>query len=143
MCVIIDVNRYHELFLTSQYEYTLSTLYDSNGPKICYGGEKYLLELGEKRIKSIEEFSKLNKILRLNDQQVDLMQNRLEKQLIHTDFDDPHIMAMCKLTGCRLIITNDVRMKTPIDFFFTNKKKPKLIKSDKNSNLLYNSNYRI
>lgn len=143
MCVIIDTNRFHELFHTDLYKYTLSTLYLKNGPMVCYGGSDYIKEIGEIKLKIIEQFSIINKTKKLNDNEVNQIQKKLESNFSHKDFDDPHIMAMCKASGCRLIISNDVRMKTPINYFFAAKRRPKLIRSDRNSNLIYDSNYRI
>jgi hypothetical protein len=143
MGVIIDVNRFHELFSSDIYLKTLASLYNPLGPRICYGGKKYLEEIGEKNLKIIEEFSKINKTYKLNEKTINDKQSELETLFENPDFDDPHILAMCMICGCRLIISNDIRMKTPICHFFSEKKQPKLIRSDQNFDLLFNPLYRM
>lgn len=143
MCVVIDVNRFHELFYGNSYTKVVNSLSKSNGPYICYGGSKYRNELSGSQLKIIEQYSIINKTIIIDDNEVDELANKLIDQYEHKDFDDPHIIALCILKKCRLVISNDMRMKTPIEYFFKTRERPRLIKSDKQFDLIYNRNYRI
>lgn len=143
MALIIDTNRFNEFFEQPLYEKIRETLTKPTGPKLLIGGKTYRKELGEKRMKILEEYGNINKLITLSDDKVNTLENVLNDSYTHKDFDDPHIMAICKISGCRLIITNDIRMKTPIEHFFITKHRPKLITSDSNIDLIYDSRYRI
>ena len=75
------------------------------------GGTKYLGEVAKlKRLLTlINKMKRSSMIRRLDDQEVDMNQSRVEQLITHPDFDDPHLPAMAIVGNCHLICSDDER----------------------------------
>lgn len=49
------------------------------------------------------------------DKRVDEEQSRIAENEQNSDFDDPHLIAILNITGCKLIVTKDRRFINPKD----------------------------
>jgi len=62
----------------------------------------------------ISELGRRRKTCLLDDQKVDTIMEKLETQITHRNFDDPHILAMCIVSKTKVVCTGDDRSH---DFF--------------------------
>lgn len=145
MCVVIDTNTFGSVFnrTSSEHEEFAPVLnWITNGKgKIVYGGTKYREELRNtvKYLKIFGQFAKKRKVVLIDDNAVDQYQTTLESIESHRDFDDPHLVAICYVSKCRIICTNDKRaipFLTRKKFYPNNSPRPKLYTKKRNSNLL-------
>jgi len=143
MGIIIDTCVYSDFFRKEEFSIALRSIKNPNGPSIVYGGSKYIEEINEKRLLILSEFQKINKVIKLNSSEVDEVEEKCKLEFKHKDHDDPHIIAMCLITGCRIIATKDVRMNTPLTYFFKSKNKPILYHDDSQADKLFNRKYRL
>ena len=145
MCIVIDTNTFNHVFdetspKHAEFKAVLDWILNGKG-KIVYGGSKYLGELKEsnKYLKLFGQFNRIRKVVRVNDSEIDNYQKTLEKIENHKDFDDPHLVAICYISKCKLICTCDSRAMPFLnrkDFYPGNSPRPKLYTKAKNSNLL-------
>lgn len=145
MCIIIDTNTFKSVFDTTSSDHAefapvLDWILNGKG-KIVYGGTKYKDELKEahKFLKIFGQFNRSRKVVSIDDDTVDAYQSILEAKEKHKDFDDPHIVAICYISKCRLICTGDKRsfpFMARKDFYPNNSPRPKLYTKSKNADLL-------
>ena len=89
------------------------------------------------------ELEKKNKIYRVNDNSVDDDVINLKKLEPSTDFDDPHLVALIRLSHAKIICVNDPRSHKFLkrnDFYEKPSLRPKLYTGSRNKRLLNNSN---
>jgi hypothetical protein len=114
MCIIVDKNTFSGVFdpesTDSQFKPVHNWIFHGNG-KIVYGGKKYREELSQavKYLKIVTELSRKRKTNEISDSEVDSMQEKIEELIPHSDFDDPHLIAIVIVSGCRLICSKDSR----------------------------------
>jgi hypothetical protein len=115
MCIVIDANTFAAVFSDScqeheEFEPVLTWIIYGKG-KIIYGGSKYEQELRHcrKYLGIFSELRKVGKVVVLNSTKVDYIQQQVEGIISHSNFDDPHIVAIVIVSGCRLICSNDGR----------------------------------
>ena len=113
MCIVIDANTFSSLFKTNSSDHNdfhpvLEWICKGNG-KIVYGGSKYNEELRstKKYNKLFRLFDAQRKVVKINDQEVDNEQARLENLIDHRDFDDPHIIAIIIVSRCKIVCSKD------------------------------------
>lgn len=145
MCIIIDTNTFNSVFdVTSpehvQFAPVLEWIINGKG-KIVYGGTKYKEELKQasKYLKIFGQFHRSRKVVTIDDASIDAYQKILEEKEKDKDFDDPHLVAICYISKCRIICTGDKRsfpFMARKDFYPNNSPRPKLYTKNKNADLL-------
>jgi hypothetical protein len=149
MCVVIDTNNISRVFDPSNAEHAdfapvFQWIVEGNG-KVVVGGSKFDQELlyHKKFIPFLGQLSRMNKVLRIPTKSVDDLEAEIiRKTEPHQDFDDPHIVSLLALSGCKIICSSDVRgypyfTNSP---FYHKKHKPKIYSSSRNSDLLIDRN---
>lgn len=145
MCIVVDPPLFIPMFKTSDPEHTnfspvLSWVKSGRG-KFVMGGTKYSDEL--KKVKSIltvlTELEKRGKIIRADDKKVDEAVQVVKKIKPTADFDDPHLVAIVRVTLCKLICVRDPRshrfLRDPLLYSQTTHR-PSLYTRPKNQSLL-------
>ena len=148
MCVVIDINRLASVFnlgSADHADFAPLRKWVISGPGfMVFGGTKYLEELGEryKRLFVEHNKSRYGSFIVLRISLVDQKHRELCNSFPDLfDFGDPHddshIIAICKVSGTRIVCTNDKKCKEAIKSksIFT-KNRPRLYSSDKNADLL-------
>jgi hypothetical protein len=115
MCIVIDPPVFISLFKTDDKEHEkFKPVLDwvINGPgKFVTGGSKYKEELG--KISSIlsilAELKKKGKMVSVDDLKVNSDVEQIKALEPSKDFDDPHLVALIRLTSCKLVCTRDFR----------------------------------
>lgn len=145
MCIIIDTNTFRSVFDKSCKEHDdFYPVYDwilNKKGKIVYGGTKYKseLRLAYRFLRVFGQFSRMRKVVVLDDKPIDAYQEILEGLENHRDFDDPHLVAISYISKCRLICTNEKRALPFLarkDFYPNNSPRPKIYSKKTNANLL-------
>lgn len=147
MCIVIDICTLAPVFDSKcekhpDYKPVLDWVLYGNG-KIIFGGEQYKRELPPKYRKLFNEFTKASKAIEVNETQVNEKHKELMTKIEHRDFDDPHIVAIIIVSGCRLICSDDDRafpffkMKSLYPNHFT---RPKIYSGISNKDLLCDNN---
>ncbi len=115
MCIVIDTNTFASVFDKSskhhdEFKPVLDWIVYGKG-KIVYGGKKYKQELRQARkyLSLFLELDKAKKIVTVGDDRVDEQQRDVQAVVEHRDFDDPHLIAIIIVSGCRLICSSDSR----------------------------------
>ena len=147
MCIVIDTCTFASVFDSSSDKHSnfvpvLNWVRNGKG-KIVYGGTKYKreLKLANKYFKILVEFKKTNKIVEIDDEQVDLEQQVLEDLLSHRDFDDAHLVSIIIVSGCKLICSEDKRAFPFLqnkDLYPKNINTPKIYSGRKSNRALLN-----
>ena len=113
--------------------------------KFIIGGTTYKNELS--RLNSIlgilTEFARLGKIVRMEDKAVDLAVLDVQKIESSPNFDDPHLVALVRVSGCRLICVHDPRSHKYLRdgrFYNSLRNRPSLYTRPKNQHLLCSNN---
>ena len=114
MCIVIDTCTFASVFDPNSRKHNdfrpvRRWIVSGNG-KVVYGGTKYKQELRKtsKYLRIIAELSKASRVVAIPDESVDAKQREIEKAFNHRDFDDPHIVAIVIVSGCRLILQRKV-----------------------------------
>lgn len=108
MCLIVDANVAHRVLSPGDAEYGLlfNELYSAKSKlRIVYGG-KVLSELvtpGRRR--QFLELDRSGKARKYQDDVVDKEQKSIEKLSLKSD--DPHVLALARVSGARLLSTED------------------------------------
>ncbi|MFD2597959.1 hypothetical protein ACFSQ3_03260 [Sphingobacterium corticis] len=146
MCLIVDANCLSAVFDIdaanhSDFAPVFEWIFNGKG-KVVYGGTRYLGELN-KYLKIYSELRKAGKAIYVDCDIVDAEETTISKKLKHGDFDDQHLVALLKLSGCKIICSLDRRaypfFKNKL-FFPRSSEKPKIYSSHINSDLLVEKN---
>ena len=115
MCLVIDMNTIPTVFNPSlqnhdKFKPVLDWLIHGKGKMVC-GGTKYWKEfkLINKYIRFFNQLNKAGKVVKIDDNAVDQKMNELVGLCNDDDFDDPHIVALLIVSGCKVISSEDVR----------------------------------
>ena len=113
MCAVVDPPVFVSVFKSTDahhevFRHVLTWVERGNG-KLVMGGTQFRQELTAVRsvLRPLAELERRNKIVRCNEEVVDAqvaIVRGLEKSKA---FDDPHLVALVRLTGCRVICTKD------------------------------------
>lgn len=146
MCIVIDVNVIPCVFDTEnkehcQYKPVFNWVIEGKG-KLVIGGTTFLEELEKlsKYLKLLQLLNTAKKVVYVNNDLIDKERDRIRNQVTDADFDDPHLIGLLKVSKCKLICTNDHRMKKYIPIFFSNRERPRLYTKAKNCKLLCDNN---
>ena len=115
MAILIDVNVIPTVFCTkslkhAEFEPVLKWILEGKGLMV-YGGSKYKEELGKlgKYLKIIRSLKSFKKAIEIDALEVDRYQKIVEDKEDNLDFDDPHLIAICAVSKCRIICSEDLR----------------------------------
>lgn len=145
MSIVVDPPAFVPMFKSSDSEYLkFSPVRDwvTKGPgKFVMGGTQYKTELlAVKSILSLlNELEKRGKIIRQSDSDVDADVLRVKAIEPAKDFDDPHIVALIRVSGCKLICIRDPRAHKFLRasyLYDSPRDRPKLYTREKNVGLL-------
>ena len=116
MCVIVDTNTFSPVFNVKdqkhpEFKPVMDWILHGKGILVV-GGTKYMAELKKsshylRLILMIKKFT--NKVLHVDDKEVDAQQKTIEKSIQNRDFDDPHLPALVIVSRCQLICSCDDR----------------------------------
>ena len=114
MCVVLDINILSAVFskqnaLHADFEPVGKWIISGKG-KIVFGGTKYRDELRKARwmLGLLVELGKMRKIVMLDDSMVDAAERAARLIEGAADFDDPHLVAIFRVSGCRLLCSHDI-----------------------------------
>jgi hypothetical protein len=149
MCIVVDScalsavfndqNAQHNEFAPVQHWIT------RGDGMVVYGGTRYLRELAtaERYLKLFGELRRARKALLIDKVAVDRDEAEVRDLERNASFDDPHIIAIVRASGCRLVCTTDTKA---MPFFKQRRlygakvKKPKIYSGLKQKNLLRTNN---
>lgn len=149
MCIIIDTNTFSKVFESfnkhhSEFKPVLHWVCVGKG-KVVYGGSKYKGELrkAKKYLRLFTLLQSANKLVEISDEEIDREQTRIEQLVTDPDFDDPHLIAIVIVSGCKLICSEDSRA----DKYIKNKAlypkhfdRPRIYRQSSHSDLLCDQN---
>ncbi|WP_287740311.1 hypothetical protein [Diaphorobacter sp.] len=145
MAVVVDPPLFISLFKESDPKHERFVRIKDwvvNGPaKFVYGGTTYKSELAKVGsvlavLKVLEQKGKIHK---LSDVSVDLDEFDVKNIEPKADFDDPHLVAIIRVSGVRIVCVDDPRSHKYLKsakFYQSSKSRPKLFTNEKNINLL-------
>lgn len=145
MCFVLDTNVFGAMFDPSNLNHSnfqpaLDWVVNGKG-KMVYGGTKYKTEMraARKYIRFFAALQRAGKIVLLCDADVDKYEIEAAHVESDKDFDDPHLIAIVIVSGCKIICTNDKRAIPYLkksEFYKGKAKKPKIYQSIRNISLL-------
>ena len=148
MCMVIDANVFCSFFRTdapdhSEFAPALKWVTKGQG-FLVYGGTKYKQELtcAPKYFQLFIELKNKNRVKEINCALVDQHQ-RCVASLAENSCDDPHIIAIFRVSGCRIFCSNDKRSFEHIKnkkLYLKGQKIPLIYRKRKNMNLLCGNN---
>ncbi|KJU82822.1 hypothetical protein MBAV_004985 [Candidatus Magnetobacterium bavaricum] len=113
MCVVIDTNTFSSVFNRNSsdhhnYKPVLDWILKGKGV-IVYGGKKYKDELKEasKYLEIFIEFKSKRKALEVPAEDVDKHENYVNKFVKNPSFNDAHLVAIIRVSRCKIICTED------------------------------------
>jgi hypothetical protein len=150
MCIVIDSCTISIVFNPNSAEHkeflpVLEWVTTGCG-KMIYGGRKYKDELSKlgKYIGIISQLKRAGKIIEVSESQVNDVEKQVSKLVSDKDFDDPHIVAIVIVSGCKVVCTTDTRsikyLKNSV-FYRAPIKKPKIYTGLRNKKLLTSKYY--
>jgi hypothetical protein len=145
MCIIADPPTFIAIFKSTDLDHAkfaaVRDWVDKGAGKFVMGGAKYKMEL--LAVKSVlpllTELERKGKIIRHDSEKVDADVVVVKTIEPTTDFDDPHLVALVRLTGCRLICLRDPRAHRflrDIKFYQSSSNRPSLYTQKTHSKLL-------
>ncbi|MFD2938378.1 hypothetical protein [Spirosoma flavum] len=147
MCIIIDTNTLSSVFKNDDaqhhvFEPVKRWIMEGKG-KVVYGGSKYISELGPNYVRLFSLLRGAGKAVFVPNDIVDSDMNVVSAQITHDNFDDQHIVALLRVSGCKLICSSDRRAYPFFRhnlFFNPARNKPKIYSSLGNTSLLVDRN---
>ena len=145
MCIVIDACTFSRVFAPDDVDFSPVRRWVASGKgKIVMGGTKYACELSKLRkyIPVIAELSRQGRVITLENSDVDAAEKEVKKIEPSAEFDDPHIVAIIKVSGCKLVCTLDARSDKYLTDrrFYEAAKRPSIYRSVTHGHLLRNSN---
>lgn len=147
MCLIVDVNAFSCVFDKenkdhNKFEPIFEWIIHGKG-KIIIGGAKYNKELRalSKYLRFLAAMNRAGKVVRLKDNCVDAEEARVRGLEADPDFDDPHLIAMVLVSGCRIVCTKDrraIRFLKDRKFYSSVSLRPKVYQDKRQNGLIGN-----
>lgn len=115
MCLVLDINSFHCVFnKESDSHEQFKPVYDwiiNGSGKLVFGGTKYEEEISKlaKYRRLLAQLNKLRKIVRVSDEKVDQRELAIKQSCPDPDFDDPHLVALLSVSGCKIFCSEDER----------------------------------
>ena len=156
MCIVIDANSLSSVFDPKNADHAnFKPVFDwiirGNG-KIIFGGTKYFKELKKVRkvLKIFNELKKKGKIVVLDTNLVDVKTKEVDVRIMEIPqqnkdkkLDDPHLVAIVVISGCKLVCTLDlgaIVLLKILNFYPKGISPPKIYTGRRNENLLCDQN---
>jgi predicted nucleic acid-binding protein len=149
MCVIVDPPLFIAIFKATDIRHSevapILQWVLKGGGKFVIGGTMYRRELDavSSVLRTLAELEKLRKVVRKDNALVDLEVARVKAIEPSVDFDDPHLVALASVSGCRVVCILDNRahrfLRKP-SLYPSLSLRPKLYTRSKNSNLICSAN---
>lgn len=149
MCIVLDTNVIRAVFNKSDAKHQLYAcihkwLFNGSG-KMVYGGTTYRREVMgmSEVIGALLELNRQRKAVKINDAAVDDFESTFKTMESSADFDDPHLIAIFRVSRCRLLCSEDhaagkyVRQKR---FYLPGHPTPKIYKKPSHRSLLCAAN---
>ena len=141
MCIVIGMNTIPKVsdkknLFHTEFEPVYNWILNDIG-KFVIGGTTYYGELSKMStyLRFVNILRDKKKVIKVQDNLVDNEENKIIEFLNDKKCDDPHILALLKVSKCQLLCSNDDRMFPYIRKVYT-KNRPKIYYSSKNINLL-------
>lgn len=143
MCIVIDTNVLPSVFKVdstnhAQFKPVKDWIIKGKG-KVVFGGSKYLAEIKEKYLVLFSELKKAGKAIYIPNDIVDKQEEIVNAMIVHPDFDDPHLVALLRVSKCKLICSLDKRAFPYFrhsQFFRLAADRPRIYSSITNASLL-------
>lgn len=148
MCIVVDTNAFKKVFNPQNEEHdnfrpVFEWILHGKG-KLIMGGARYKEEVltnMSSNIQLVRELGRLRKICSLEDEKVDAKMDELKTKIRHRNFDDPHVLAMCIVSRCRVVCSEDKRsfeFLTDRKLYPKKQKRPSIYSGKHNADLLTN-----
>lgn len=140
MCIIVDINTLSSVFsptAADHEQFKVIYKYITTGvAKMTIGGTKFESELAatKKFLKIINIMKSSNRVVRADDRRVDKLFEEIEREFPDAPgFNDKHIVALCFVSGAKVVCTNDRVLKCYLkdgnQFYSRGKTIPKIFNS--------------
>ena len=112
MCVVIDINVINAVFSEqnakhSEFRAVKQWILKGKG-KLVFGGSTYKRELKDEAVLSmIAELERSRKTVHVDDNKVDQWESRFKAMIPRADFDDPHLVAIFRVSRCLVFCSED------------------------------------
>jgi hypothetical protein len=150
MCIIIDANTLSTVFDSTNKEHNkfrpVLEWIVSNKGKMVYGGSHYKKELSKLTtyLRFIRQLKDAGKIFEPDQTQVDSMYEIIKQKSSSKQFNDPQIMAIISVCGCKLLCSGDKKSFKYVkdkELYLNGQKPPSIFSGNKsNIKLLRDSN---
>ncbi|OJU75640.1 MAG: hypothetical protein BGO09_06515 [Bacteroidetes bacterium 47-18] len=143
MCIVVDTNVLSSVFVSSsanhsEFKPVKDWIIEGKG-KVVFGGTKYLDEIKKKYLSLFTQLKKAGKAISVSSNLVDAEQATVAAMITHPDFDDPHLVGLLRVSGCKLVCSLDSRAYPFFRhnlFFSPAAKRPKIYSGLSNATLL-------
>ncbi|MFN9109065.1 MAG: hypothetical protein ACK5XN_03160 [Bacteroidota bacterium] len=113
MCIIVDTNVLASVFKQnasnhSQFKPILDWIVYGKG-KLVFGGTQYINEIKGSYLELFLQLKKAGKAVFIPTDLVDAEQLVVDGMIADPDFDDPHLVGLLRVSGCKLICSLDSR----------------------------------
>ena len=145
MCIVIDACTLAAVFKSSDLAFDPVRKWILAGKgKMVFGGSTYAAELSKvgSLLNLVAELSRQRKTVVLKKGVVDSAEKVIKEMEESNDFDDPHIVAIVRESGCRVVCTLDRRSDKFLRNrrFYPNGTRPSIYRSNSHSHLLCDGN---
>ena len=149
MCLVLDSNILHNVFDVnskdhSSFKPVLNWLYKNKRTCLVYGGTKYKSELkrNSKYLSYISELKRNKKVKEVKDRLVDIEEKRVKDYVNSEQFDDPHIVAIFRVSHCKVLVSNDKRADKYLKMksLYETGRKPSIYRNENHEHLLNEDN---
>lgn len=148
MSIIIDTNCFANVFDISSdrhIDFAPVLKWINDGPAVLiYGGTKFINELKNGKYRRLFiEYGKSHKAYEIKRSLVDDAQDIISRLETSNDFDDQHIVALLRVSKCKILVTCDSRSHKYVKnkkFYLEHQSVPKIYSSVKNRRLLNQNN---
>jgi len=151
MCIVIDTNAFHHVFKEDSRDFDqfkpLNRWIRKGKGFVVYGGKTYKDELKQTLTYFLGVFAELRKarkVIEINEQLVNKEERLVKKMEPDPKFDDAHIVAIFRVSRCRLLCSLDSssdRFIKDKSLYHINQKPPAIYRSRQHAKkLLTNQN---
>ena len=144
MCVVIDTCTFSKVFNEDDKNHDhfapiLKWITKKNG-KIIIGGSKYAKEVLERgaALDLLTELERKNRLVKLDDKEVDDYAAALKKKAPEAKFNDEHIVAMVGISRCCVVCTDEKKAVPYLkrkDFYPAGVKPPSIYRNENHARL--------
>ncbi len=149
MPIVIDTNALASVFNGNcsehdDYKPVANWIFEGDGC-IVYGGSKYKKELKRANLYLgiINELRRIGKVKEIDHSMVDEHEKQLKTLVISSRFNDAHLIAIFRVSRCRLLCSNDRKGDKFIKdetLYLSGQKPPSIYRNKKHKRLLCKNN---